>query len=243
MNIIQRLIQENLVEEDKVDTKTASEDEIVLYAHIGNFVGLNEAESYEFHEQWEIRPDNKKGRFRIRATATEPRPIFKENGEVVRSRQIKNFNYELTIKIPNSNDNLTSTEETKATTTAEAFEALKALSSKGMTKERFTFKVSSVSVSDDVNTFEADLYWEVDVFPDGKGFYHPWCKIDLEINKLLDKLPKLLNQVDKKYSLTIKPSKLPLGLTNILEGSNKDSVVKEKISALYDEYFLTKVKE
>ena len=96
------------------------------------------------------------------------------------------------------------------------FKMFRFLAGKGMIKERFFFPIMGT-----------DLVWEVDMFPKGDGTYHEWCKIDLEVESRDTELPTL--------PMTFAEVILPKGFGNL-----SDEEHDSKVSALYDQFFITK---
>lgn len=162
------------------DGQTKAEKEIVIYGQIVDFKELEKAIRKEKQEQWEIRVkpgDNLYGGcIRIRRSeAVESDPRY-NGGET----------YVLTTKTYKPDKgNLEETEvELGAEVGANMLEEFKKLSSGGMIKTRYFFKVEDADP-------DADLVWEVDVYCDEKNEPKTWCKIDLEVPDLRIKRPKL----------------------------------------------------
>lgn len=206
-------------------SKDNTEHEVVLYAEIGDFAGLEQSVDKEEHEQWEIKPEgsaSSRGRFRVRKTT---------NKGVV--------SYTQTIKITGDHGSVVKAQELNIPITEEVFEAFKLISGKGMIKTRYKFQTKNITItrSDTSEAIEVpEMFWEVDVFPK-EGGVAPWCKIDLEIHSLIDKVAELgINEDDVKLKLNVKD--LPFKPTKVVSSTpeNKDFVTK-----LYDEYFLTKL--
>lgn len=209
-----------------------TEHEVVMYAEIGDFSGLDQCIDKEDHEQWEIKPDGgaaKRGRFRVRKTTNK--------GGIV--------SYTQTIKLTGDHGSVVKAQELEMPITEEVFNAFKLISNKGMIKTRYKFNTKNITVtrSDTSEVIEVpEMLWEVDVFPAGsKDFdtkvqYYPWCKIDLEIHSLINKVAELgINEDDIKLKLNVKD--LPFKPTKVLSSNDEN---KEFISKLYDEYFLSK---
>lgn len=155
--LTQRLLSLSL--ESQTDGKTKVEKEIVVFGKIVDFDELKKADSKEEQEQWEIRLRD---------------DDLKHNG-CIRIRCIDKKKYVLTIKtfVPDRG-NLNETEvELDAETGKNMMEEFKKLSTGGMIKTRYNFKVP-----------DSDLVWEVDVYYDEKGEARTWCKLDLEVSDL-----------------------------------------------------------
>lgn len=97
---------------------------------------------------------------------------------------------------------------------ADAHEMFKLLSDCGMIKDRHVFEIP-----------DSNLKFEIDVFLKPDGSYHNWCKIDVEVEDMSVPLPAF-----------------PITLVDIMEekGNATPSDVRDKITSLYDECFLTR---
>lgn len=209
------------------------EHEVTLYAEIGDFEGLENCVDKEKHEQWEIKPEgeaNKRGRFRVRKTTSKEGVV----------------SYTQTIKITGDKGTVIRATELEMSITEEVFEAFKAISSKGMIKTRYKFATKNIIITrnDTSEVIEVpEMLWEVDVYPsrdvdvvEGSG-YSPWCKIDLEIHPLINKVTELgINEDDIKLKLNVK--ELPFKPTKVVSNTPEN---KDFVSKLYDDYFLTKL--
>lgn len=208
--------------ESQVST-TGREDELVIYAQINDFEGLKKADSKESQEQWQI--DAVVGKLRVRKTTKDGLdPTFTMAIKYKDSTVLKGGNIETEFDI-----------------TSDAFDAFKSLSQKGMVKDRYVFKTSKTTVNTDSGKQGIaipDLAYEVDVFHDGNGGYHKWCKIDLELNKLLDEVEST-SPGTKKINLTVKVTDLPIQLSGSILSTSEKAEDKAMITKLYDDYFLT----
>ncbi len=216
---------ENLTEDKPV---VNSEHELVLYGKITDPKGLEHAVSFESHEQWEIKVP--KGRVRIRKT-TKPNlaPTFS-----------------LTFKQKSSSMGVNGNIETTFNIEEEMFNSFKSLADQGMIKDRYLFAVQTVQVSNETGLSDIhipDMNYEVDVFytldDQGNKAYKDWVKVDVELDSLMQIIQKSHPDIGE-FNLNIKASVLPIGLTEIILSTDEDPVSKEKISKLYDDYFLTK---
>lgn len=200
------------------------EDEIVIYARINNFEGLKKANSKESHEQWQVSAPF--GKIRVRKTTM---------GDLEGS-------YTQAIKTRDNQVGIAGGTEQEFPVDANVFEAFKAISDNGMIKERFVFNATSITALDSTGKDRIDtsgMKYEVDVYPDGNGGYHPWCKIDVEVNDLLKSVADVKG-TDAKIKLTLDVSILPIKATEMILGSTQDAEQKAKITQLYDTFFLAK---
>ena len=207
-----------------MESVTEREDEVVIYVKINDFEGLKKAQSKESHEQWQVRAPF--GTIRVRKTSTgdlEPQ-------------------YSMAIKTRDNNANIQGGTETPVNITQDVFEAFKQIADNGMIKDRYCFAPTKTTIKDDSgkkNIADSELIYEVDVYPDGNGGYHPYAKIDVEINGLLDKA-KEANPNVTTANLTISVSDLPFKPSEPIVGNTDNPEEKVKITRLYDQYFLTK---
>ena len=104
--------------------------------------------------------------------------------------------------------------ETNIDGSADAHEMFKLLSDCGMIKDRHVFEIP-----------DSNLKFEIDVFLKPDGSYHNWCKIDVEVEDMSVPLPAF-----------------PITLVDIMQekGHATPSDVRDKITSLYDECFLTR---
>jgi hypothetical protein len=200
------------------------EDEIVIYAKVNDFTGLKKASSKESHEQWEVKAPFGKTRIR-KTTVGDLEPTYKQ--AIKRRDDFVGIMGGTELEIPSDQS---------------AFEAFKAISDSGMIKDRYIFTPTKIAAggSDGQNLLsDVDLKYEVDVYPDGHGGYHQWCKIDIEVNDLLDKIAAVQGP-GKKVKLKFAISGLPFKPTEMILGSSEKLEDKEKIDLLYKEIFQLK---
>lgn len=150
--------------EENADGTANDEIEHVFYARLADPSQLENADSREFQEQWEIKvpktdENAAAGGLRIRKTVTT-------DGKV---------EYVLTSKVK---VNATKKIEVGVPTTEDQFASFKYLAPGGMIKDRFVFLIEG-----------SDRKWEVDVFHRPEGGYHEWVKIDLEVTDINDPIP------------------------------------------------------
>jgi hypothetical protein len=212
-------------EDTKPADKTQREDEIVFYATVGDFEGLKQACSKEHHDQWEVKTEH--GRFRVRK-------ISKESLDPV---------FEQTVKINSKNAGLDGSEEKTYSINEDLFKAIEMICERGMIKDRYCFPVGKLQITTDSGIKDVavdNVYFEVDVFFNEDGSYNPNVKIDLEVNKILDKL-KESNPDLGEFNLNVRLLDLPFKPTDVIVGNkNTSDEDKQKIDNLYDTVFITK---
>lgn len=138
------------------------EIEYCLFVKLDNLEQLQQADSKELQEQWEMYKDCGDRGF---ATA--------------RIRAIDDRRWVLCtkLKVPN----VMGKEEVELPATKAMFEHFRYLGSTGLRKTRYVFPIP-----------DSDLKWEVDVFEDVEGnVVSDWVKLDLEVPAPLESLPEL----------------------------------------------------
>ena len=178
-------------------TALKRELEIVAFARIGNFEGLNKAESVLEQIQIELFVPNK-GRMRVRKTTGF-------NGEV----------FESTIKgikksIEEAGGSVMDCPEENIPATASYFEAFKLIGQKLFKKKRYLFPgTKSVFTKDGVDYNLPPILYEVDVYESHDGKILEWCKIDIEVGDLLKHVKNIPELRGAEISMDIKIQDLP----------------------------------
>ena len=201
------------------------EIELCYYAEIGDRDGLESAVDQEAHEQWEHRVmvgEEYRGKARVRMTK-------RKDGIV----------YEETLKIPSqSNQTLSNDEETVPISEA-YFQGWKLLfGDVGTIKMRYVFLSKEVTLTLGEGGEEITLpevKFEVDVLhgPDGKK--SRWCKIDIEIDHLLEILEER-NLDPKQVNLTVALSNLPFKPQNPISAVTQDPEERAGIEAFWKRF-------
>lgn len=204
-----------------------SEIELCFYARITKPAGLSSAADSEDHEQWEYvavpREDgSKRGKMRVRKTT-----------------RTDGTKYEQTIKLPKQEAGMEGMEEYPVPITEEAFKAWKiAFGDTGNLKTRYVFISKNVKLTYGEREVELpEIRYEVDVLRRIDGKRSKWCKIDIEIDHLLDHLNDQHPDLTK-FDLKIKLSSLPLGLENIIEATTTDEEERAAISNFWKAFSL-----
>ena len=198
------------LEADVQDGKMFAEKEYEFYVELDNFEMLYGAKSMDMQEQWNLRIPKKgnfaKGALRVRKI---------QGGDVeggASQKSDKPVQYVMTTKvIQGQGDRL----EVPVPVTVDSFNLFAMLSDSGMIKHRYLFPVKGTK-----------LVYEVDMYLDGKGGYHPWAKIDLEVKE--------------DGSDSVPP--LPFAVKTMIRGDSEDQGDRDRITQLYDDYFITKNK-
>lgn len=207
------------------------ETELVVYCKISYFEGLKEAIKKERHDQYEIKSKQEvsgnKGCVRVRKTTD--------------SDGVK---YVLTNKVRTENDNLSVAEEFNLDISEEQFEMFTKIAPNKTIKDRFIFSVKNITLNkfgDETIQIEVpELKFEVDVFPKEEGGYHEWCKIDIEIDPLLEVINSTGNDIGE-FNLNIKVNHLPFKPVESFVGSEANEEQNKILDMFYQEIFCVKL--
>jgi hypothetical protein len=198
-------------------SSSTKETELTIYAKITDLAGLEQATSKEEHIQAEIKTDS--GRVRVRKTS-------KDNLiEIVQ-----------TIKTKANDSGLI---ETSVKIDDEFFKAFLSLCPEYMDKHRYIFETTNVSLTTvDNKTIELPkLVYDVDCFTKDDGSYHEWCKIDVEIDAILEYFNE--HNLDiKDTALKVKVSHLSFKPIDAFIAENATDEQKQFIDELYSKCFL-----
>jgi hypothetical protein len=215
-------------------TSKSSEKEVTIYGLIKNTEGLKQADQIIEQEQYEIKPDKKRGlggKIRVRKETI---------GEQV--------TYEMTVKVKQSQTIVDHSMEYTVSIDSEMFEAFKSIASSGMIKTRYVFNVKKIRFTDDSdeNAVVAGIFkkpdasYEVDVFHDAEGFMFGWCKIDLELDVINDLVRQKIDD-ESKLKIVAKVSELPFKPEKCFVGSVADDRQKLLLDDLYQHVFTIKM--
>lgn len=202
------------------------EEEVTIYAKIGNMEGFSQASAMEQHEQAEIKTEV--GRIRVRKTI--------RNGRVAV--------YELTTKKPNKIGVTANNRERTKSINEGTYDIFMDVCPTFMAKTRYTFKTEQLRIKRgemEATIKTSALTFDVDVFTKTDGEISQWCKIDLEVDKIAE-IMKENNISVEQIKLIAVISKLPFEPDTIVidDGKNEDPAKKELISELYKSQFLIK---
>lgn len=204
-----------------------NEKEITILCKIGNFEGLQQSFDNEHHLQAQICK-NDKGMVRIRKTTFV--------GKRTNTPAI-----ELTTKTQISDGGIRSVQEKTEPIDESIFSQLLEVAEKYMDKTRYLFKMETLEVSFEDKIYDLSdigLVYEVDVFKKKDGSVSQWCKIDVEVQGIEEKL-KELNLDVEKISFKVVISKLPFEPTDfILVDEEENADKQELIRELFDNEFL-----
>lgn len=225
--LLQKLLAASLESEVvPAQATSAKEQEITIYAKIGNPDGLKQASSSEEQTQAEVKID-KNRRLRVRKTV-------QPSGDTT---------YVLTTKLAlDSEDGVRSFTENNANIDAATFELFVAIVPSYQRKTRYIFNIEKITVENEDGSASLDIdgfKYEVDVFLNAEGKPSEWCKIDLEIQDLQQKFEDAGVSVDK-FNINVAAGKLPFDPSEFIimdEDTSKED--RDHVSKIYDEQFLT----
>jgi hypothetical protein len=206
--------------------KDQEEQEITIYAKIGNMEGLSQAALIEPQEQAEIKTPT--GRIRVRKISLNGRQPT----------------YELTTKRPIAIGAIRKDRERTKKINEDIYSMFMDVAPSFMSKTRYVFKTEQLRIKrGDMEAViqTSDLAFEVDVFTKADGSISPWCKIDIETQKIAEILEK--NNIGvENIKLIASISRLPFAPDHIVIDNKAvdDPDRKALIRMLYEKEFLIK---
>lgn len=230
MNLMKLALEDNKSVENK-------ETEIVIYSKIGDVSGLNQASSFEEHVQLETNElkstTGNSFRFRVRK-------VTKDN----------DTKYYLTFKTKDGIDEIESVQANKEYTTEideNYFLGFKSIANKELVKTRFIFSSTNVLLSVKEQGVNKELsipniQYEVDVYTKQDGSKSEWCKIDVEVDNILDHISNEINDMDtKQLKINIKLSYLPFKPHSSIIGSSASEEQQKVINEIWENEFNRKI--
>lgn len=206
-----------------------SEKEITIYAKIGNPAGLQQAIEIYDQEQAQNRAPN--GRIRVRMERKRGNPAW---------------DYTLTTKENfTSGGGMQDCEEDTEVINLHVYEMFKRVCDVFQRKVRYVFKVEQITLNAPGLTGALEvpeLKYEVDHFITATGEFSSWCKIDVEIDALMEAMQKANLDTNKPLDLKLKLSSLPFQPTDFFMEDPNNPKSKELISAIFDKEFNRPVK-
>lgn len=203
----------------------SSEIELTIYAKLGNPDGLKLADSKETHVQAQIKA-SVGGSIRVRQTISA-----------------NSVSYTQTIKLPLSgNSDVASNTETDNEISCWFFNSFMRLTETYMYKDRYIFKSKSVTLALESDSGTTDitlpeLLYECDAFISDTGGYHEWCKIDVEMDPVLEYLATNHPDLDST-KLKVKVSHLPFQPKESFIESSATPEQKQLLDTLFKDCFL-----
>ena len=209
-------------------SKEEKETEVAIYCKIGDMDGLKNCDHQESQVQLE-------GQF---STGTKCR---------VRSVSVegKDTQYFFTFKIRgDQDDGIDSAVEHTVQVDLHFFEGFKKVAERMLVKTRYVFHSKDVTLKikkddDDELITIPNIEYEVDVYETEDGSTSTWCKIDVELDSILDHLDQHHPEV-KGIALNIKVNHLPFKPTGAILGSSVAD--KDTIASIWEQ-FTRKIKD
>lgn len=210
---------------EEANSSKAAETELTIYAKIGNIEGLKSANASEKQVQVEAQL-GKSNRCRVRETT--------KDGKVT---------YVYTFKLKSDGDSaINSCQEFNQTVDHVFFLGFMKAADTVQLKTRFEFISKNVTlVIGDKTVTVPEIVYEVDVFTNKDGELVEWCKIDVEVDGLLEYLAKHHPEI-KDVKLNVKVSNLPLELSGAFIDSQKTPEQEKLLNHLWDTQYKQQLK-
>ena len=209
------------------------ETELTFYAKIGDSEGFSQAVSEEIQCQhaYFINHGEGKGKTQLRVRSTT------KNGVVL---------YEETVKLPIFNHDVQTFGNREFTNKIEEdyFKAwIAGVRVGGVNKIRYVFlsKEVELDAGDGEIIKLPEVKYEVDVFLDKDGNKSKWCKIDIEIDHILEVLKEQHKDVGK-FDATVKLSALPFKPENAFSAKTENEEEKKAIEHFWEVFTIPPVK-
>ena len=196
------------------------ETEVAFYCEIGNFEGLKKADDIEQHHQLECR-------FETGATS-----------RVRKTTDSTGVKYVYTFKIQTEPGDNSPVIERNKTVDKDFFDDYRLLAKRELDKTRYIFNSKNVTMvyTEDGQDHEVtipNIQYEVDVYKKEDGSISNYCKIDVEVDSIVNFITENYPQV-KNFNLKVKLSHLPFEPKNPIRSSDKSK--KEKMDAIWKEF-------
>lgn len=224
MMLMKRKILERLALEEKVETSEKMETEVIVYAKIDNFEGLHGADNTE--EQFQLQGEFSNGiRCRVRRVTID--------------EQAK---YYFTYKLPTQNkEGLEANIEHTAEVDKDFFDGFKSVAKTAVNKTRYKFDSRSVTMTINVDGEDKvivlpNIQYEVDVYRDRNGEYIDWCKIDVEVDVILNFIKSNYPEYES-MRLSVKTNHLPFQPVTPIMAQSANEEQRAFIDSLWDEKF------
>jgi hypothetical protein len=202
------------------------ENEITIFAKVGDFEGLKQADTFEEQIQITAKLGLGENTCRVRRSVL--------NDEV-------KYVYTFKVKDRSEHDSVTSMREHNVDVNESFYQDFKHIADYCQDKVRYIFNSEKITFSYSVDNEDKvievpDIKYEVDVFKKPDGSLSEWCKIDIEVDQLMQYVDH--NYPDlKNVKLNIKISHLPFKPTDSWLKVDSDAEVMGRIDTLYQNEF------
>lgn len=213
--------------EEIVDTTQVLETEIIVYCKINNFDGLQKATSISEHEQLETNFQN--------GVRCRSRKTVKDNEETY------TFTFKVKTSEKDEENGYEANREYTATVDKDFFEGFKEASEHRLSKTRYEFASDKIQLiigdTEDKTIIEVpDIKYEIDVYKNKDNEVCEWCKIDIEIDPILDYLNQHHPELEN-IKLNIKLSHLPFEPSDSILTTAMTDDQKAFIDSLWKDQF------
>ena len=202
------------------------ETELTIFAKIGNIEGLQQATSQEAQIQ-----------------ITAKLGLGDHTCRVRRSTKNDEVKYVYTFKVENGtgSDSVASKREHNVDVNEDFFNDFQIAADFKQDKIRYIFESEKITLSYHENDEDKvidipDIKYEVDVFKKADGQLSSWCKIDIEIDTMMQYLEHNYPEI-KNVKLNIKISHLPFAPGESFLASPSDATAMSRVNDLYETEF------
>lgn len=213
------------MESGDAKTEKKLETEVVVYSKISEPARLEECNSKEDHVQLETNFSNGT-RCRVRKTTKDGKTEYV-------------FTFKVPAKQTNGTDFVANMEHSAVVDEA-FFEGFKSIAQRMLVKTRYNFTSENVSLKlksaeNDGTIVIPNIEYEVDVYTKVDGTVSEWCKIDVEIDNVINYIEANHKQVEQ-MNLNIKVSHLPFGPKESILSFNTSDENRIKIDEIWKEF-------
>lgn len=226
MNILARPWEHTLsIAVEDNNAKEKLETEIVIYSKVGEPARLEECKSKEHHIQLEAKFEN--------GTRSRVRKVTKDG----------KTEFLFTFKVPTKPDERTGLDsniEHTVEVDEDFFNGFAPVASRRLVKTRYNFASENVTLKlgtgDDARDIVIpNIEYEVDIYTKSDGSVSEWCKIDVEVDNILNYIDSNHKEVGD-ISLQLKVSHLPFAPSNSILSFNATDENRIKIDAIWKEF-------
>lgn len=208
------------------DIINATETEIEIYAKIGDPQGLFKAQDVEQQVQVSAKLGLEDNYCRVRKST--------KNGK-------DEYTYTFKVKNRSQSDSVMSLIEYTVAINEEFFNDFQLVADNLQNKTRYIFDHDKIQLKYHLNEADKiievpDIKYEVDVYTKSDGTLSEWCKIDIEIDKIMQFIDH--NYPDlKDIKLNVKISHLPFNPYDSFIKDAEDKDIMKRINDLFDTEF------
>lgn len=213
------------LEASDVKVEQKLETEIVIYSKVSQPARLDECQSKEDHVQLETTFANGI-RCRVRKITKEGKSEFL-------------FTFKVPTKQTNGTEFEANVEHTVSVDEA-FFNGFMSVATRKLVKTRYNFASTNVSLTlkvgeEDKTIVIPNIEYEVDIYTKEDGSVSEWCKIDVEIDNIVNYIQANHKEVGE-MNLNIKVSQLPFAPTDSILSFNTTDANRIKIDDIWKEF-------